>query len=101
MMIYSHFFTLDHLVSSVWTFYFAYLTFTSPHDGERPPLAAHQQGLMELIEHLEEEYEIPGKVQHHAPLTGDARIQGANQVWSEERGFAAGVLLAGWMLKVS
>jgi inositol phosphorylceramide synthase regulatory subunit len=100
-MLYSHFFILDHLLSSFWTFYFGYLTFSAPHNGDRPPLAAHQQGLMELIEHLEEEYEIPGKVLHHQPLTGDARISGAHKVWREEKGFAGGVLFAGWLLKVS
>ncbi|KDN40429.1 DUF1753-domain-containing protein [Tilletiaria anomala UBC 951] len=97
---YSHFFAFDHLLSSFWTFFFAYSTFSAPHKGERPPLALHQQGLMDLIENLELQYEIPGKVQHHSPITGEARVHGAQEVWNFEKGFAATVLIAGWLLKI-
>ncbi len=100
-MLYAHFFIVDHLLSSFWTFYFAFLTFTAPHNGDRPPLAPHQAGLMDLIETLEQEYEIPGKVLHHQQLTGEARVAGAQSVWKYEKGFATSVLLAGWFLKVS
>lgn len=73
----------------------------TPHDGTKPQLAPHQAGLMELIENIENSYEVPGSVKHHVPLEGEARKLSAEKVWSEEKDFAAGLIIAGWFVKVS
>jgi len=73
----------------------------TPHDGTKPALAPHQAGLMELIESIEKQYEVPGSVKHHIPLEGEARKLSAEKVWKEEKDFAAGLIIGGWFIKVS
>ncbi|CEH16821.1 Protein of unknown function DUF1753, Golgi [Ceraceosorus bombacis] len=98
---FAHLFLADHLVSSFWTLHFAMHWYTlQPHDGSKPQLAPHQAGLMDLIEKIENSYEIPGSIKHHVPLAGQERVDAAQQVWKEERSFSAAVLAAGWVLKV-
>lgn len=96
---YAHFFVADHLISSIWTFTFAHQVFTSPHNGDPPPTGKYQQELMQLIEQLEQQY---GETRNHSQsLTGQARVQAAQEVWNFEKHFATLAILLGWFLKVS
>ncbi|PWN90612.1 DUF1753-domain-containing protein [Acaromyces ingoldii] len=98
---YAHLFMADHLLSSAWTLLFGLWWFLYvPHNGDRPVLAPHQAGLMDLIESIEKSYEAPGKQLHHEPLAGQERVEAAQRVWREERGFSFAVLASGWLLKV-
>ncbi|CAD6936131.1 unnamed protein product [Tilletia controversa] len=97
---YANLFTLDHMLSTFWTLLFAVHWFSQPHDGAKPALAPHQAGLMDLIESIESQYELPGKVEHHVPLEGDARKALAQKVWKDERTFATFVLITAWLLKI-
>lgn len=101
MLRYAHLFMADHLLSSAWTLLFGLWWFLYlPHNGDRPVLAPHQAGLMDLIESIEKSYEEPGKQLHHEPLIGQERIEAAQRVWREERGFSFAVIASGWLLKV-
>jgi len=100
VMKFSHVFLADHMLSSTWTLYFGLDWFLyMKHDGEKPKLNEYQEGLMGLIERIESQYET-GKNVHHQPLEGQARIDAAQSVWKGERGFSAGVLSLGWLIKV-
>ncbi|KAE8258691.1 hypothetical protein A4X13_0g1511 [Tilletia indica] len=100
LLAYANLFTLDHMLSTFWTLLFAVHWFSQPHDGAKPALAPHQAGLMDLIENIESQYELPGKVNHHVPLEGDVRKALAQKVWKDERTFATFVLVTGWLLKI-
>ncbi|KAK0545305.1 hypothetical protein OC846_001165 [Tilletia horrida] len=100
VLAYANLFTLDHMLSTFWTLLFAFHWFALAHDGAKPALAPHQAGLMDLIENIEKQYELPGKVEHHVPLEGDARKESAQKVWRDERTFATFVLVVGWLLKI-
>ncbi|PKI82901.1 hypothetical protein MVES_003320 [Malassezia vespertilionis] len=109
---YAHVFILDHLISSGWTLLFALWWFIyAPHDGKPVTNSSHQAGLMDLIESLESEYRTAEEMtrfrhkeynmstpegQQHAAL----RTQNAHEIWATERGFAAVVLVIGWLLKI-
>lgn len=98
VMAYSHFFVADHLISSLWTFYFARQVFTAPHNGEPPQTGQYQKELMQLIEKLEQEY---GETRKHSDtLSGAARVEAAQQVWNFEKNFATLAIVFGWFLKV-
>ncbi|KAN0063920.1 hypothetical protein ACQY0O_003526 [Thecaphora frezii] len=104
VLTYAHLFTLDHLVSSFWTLLFAFNWYLfAPHDGTPTTKQSdHQTGLMDLIESIEGQYSTPEQIAklHHDKLTGDARKASAEAIWAEERGFAAGVLVIGWLIKI-
>ncbi|KAK0526277.1 hypothetical protein OC835_002552 [Tilletia horrida] len=94
VLAYANLFTLDHMLSTFWTLLFAFHWFSLPHDGAKPELAPHQAGLMDLIENIEKQYELPGKVEHHVPLGADARKELAQKVWRDERTFATFIYFA-------
>lgn len=98
VMAYSHFFIADHLVSSLWTFYFSHQVFNAPHNGEPPATGKYQQALMQLIEQLEKEYGETRK--HSESLTGQDRVRAAQEVWNYEKPFATLAIFLGWFLKV-
>lgn len=109
---YAHFFLLDHMVSTSWTMLFAIWWYLyAPHDGRPVSNSDHQAGLMALIESLEAQYHTPEEMAllRHKPINmstpegaaeAASRTQRAHVAWESERGFAAGVLGAGWLLKV-
>lgn len=105
VLTYAHLFTVDHLVSSFWTLLFAFNWYLfTPHDGAPPANQSnHQKGLMDLIEKIEADYRTPEEMAklHHDRLTGEERKLSAERIWAEERGFSAGVLTVGWLVKVS
>lgn len=112
MLRYAHIFIADHMISTGWTLLFAMWWYVyTPHDGKPVSNSNHQAGLMTLIESLESEYRTPEEMAtfHHANYTANTteareeaarRAKAANGVWMEERGFSAGVLASGWLLKV-
>ncbi|KAL9936396.1 hypothetical protein V8E36_004464 [Tilletia maclaganii] len=100
VLAYANLFTLDHMLSTFWTLLFAFSWYSLPHDGAKPDLAPHQAGLMDLIENIEKQYELPGKVEHHIPLEGEARKELAQKVWRDERTFATFALVFAWLLKI-
>lgn len=55
---------------------------------------------MALIESIEATYRT-GPVPEHHQLVGEARKKSAEDIWKAERGFAAGALIFGWLVKVS
>lgn len=109
---YAHIFILDHMISTAWTMIFALWWYTSAsHDGRPASNSMHQAGLMSLIESLEAQYRTPEEMAMYRhkdldPNTPEGarqvaqRRESAQQIWKSERGFAAGVLVFGWVIKV-
>lgn len=109
---YAHVYMLDHMVSTGWTMLFALWWYCyAPHDGRRVSNSDHQAGLMSLVESLEAQYHTPeemAQLRHkdidlntpEGAAEAALRAQQANETWRSERGFAAGVLVMGWLLKV-
>lgn len=105
VLLYAHMYLADHLISSLWSFYFFNLVYyANEHNGQPPSLSPYQQGLMALIESIEDQYVGAGsegmKSAHHTPLVGQERVDAAQRVWKAESSFSASVLIAGWALKV-
>lgn len=110
VMLYAHMYLGDHLVSSLWSFYFFRVVYyNTEHNGQPPALSPYQSGLMALIESIEEGYigsadAAAGKAgnasHHHVQLEGQARVEAAQQVWRGESTFSGSVLALGWLLKV-
>ncbi|PWY97788.1 DUF1753-domain-containing protein [Testicularia cyperi] len=104
VLTYAHLFTLDHMISTFWTLLFAFnWWYFTPHDG-RPTTnqSSHQTGLMDLIETIESQYRTPEQMAklHHDQLTPEQKKISAEQIWSEEKDFAAVVLAFGWLVKI-
>ena len=83
---------MDHIVSTLWTVYFgvAWWSFTA-HDGKRISNSPAQ-----------EEVSTGGaSYGHHPPILSETqRAEAALELWNEERNFAAGIIFAGWCIKV-
>lgn len=109
---YAHFYLLDHFLSTAWTIMFAVWWYHyATHDGRPVTNSDHQAGLMALIESLEAQYRTPEEMAtlRHKDIDintpeglaeSASRTQQAHETWESERGFAAGVLVAGWLIKV-
>ena len=112
MLQYAHIFFLDHMLSTAWTLMFALWWYVyAAHDGRPASNSNHQATLMSLIESLEAQYRTPEQMKqlHHADYDVNSpegmkqaqlRRESAERIWRSERGFAAGVLIAGWLVKV-
>lgn len=109
---YAHLYFLDHLISTAWTMLFGIWWYSyAKHDGHPVSNSSHQAELMSLIESLESHYRTPEQMAQlrHSTINTDTpegaaeaalRTQRARQIWHAERGFAAGVLILGWLIKV-
>lgn len=109
---YAHIFILDQMISTGWTLLFAFWWFEfAAHDGKPVSNSSHQAGLMSLIESLESEYRTPEEMAKYRHKDFDVntpegqqeaarRARAANETWMAERGFSAGVLIGGWLIKV-
>ncbi|GAA5864807.1 hypothetical protein JCM8547_009238 [Rhodosporidiobolus lusitaniae] len=87
-LLYAHLFALDHLLSTLWTAFFAVVWYAwVPHDGRRVANSDAQKAMM-------------GGSQTTGAMTDEARAAAASEVWSGERGFSAFVLVVGWFIKV-
>lgn len=83
---YAHLFALDHFISTAYTVLFAVVWWVlTPHDGRR-------------IANSEAQKEMQGG--GAGPYDPSEREALAMGVWTSERGFAAAVLVSGWLLKV-
>lgn len=85
----AHFFFVDHLLNSVWLAIFAVDWWRyNPHDGKHAANSPAQQEVAEVG---------PGK---GVPMTDAERYSAAQGLWNMEKGTAALVLAAGWVIKV-
>lgn len=91
-LIMAHIYLMDHVVSTLWTVFFgvAWWSFTA-HDGKRISNSPAQ-----------EEVTTGGaSYGHHPPILSETqRAEAALELWNEERNFAAGIIFAGWCIKV-
>lgn len=89
----AHIYFMDHVVSTLWTVFFgvAWWSFTA-HDGKRITNSPAQ-----------EEVATGGaSYGHHPPiLSEEQRAEAGLELWNEEKNFAAGIIIAGWCIKVS
>lgn len=91
-LIMAHIYLVDHVVSTLWTVFFgvAWWSFTA-HDGKRISNSPAQ-----------EEVATGGaSYGHHPPILSETqRAEAALELWNEEKNFAAGIIFAGWCIKV-
>lgn len=88
-MITAHIFLVDHLLSTVWTTLLAIDWWVYDlHDGQRPALSKVQQDIIDVG---------PGKP---PVLTPEELKVAAQQVWNQEKGSAAMIIIVGWLIKV-
>ncbi|KIO25873.1 hypothetical protein M407DRAFT_24833 [Tulasnella calospora MUT 4182] len=85
----AHFFFVDHLLNSVWLAIFAVDWWLyNPHDGKHAANSPAQQEVADVG---------PGK---GVPMTDAERYSAAQGLWNKEKGTAALVLAAGWVIKL-
>ncbi|KAL5492447.1 hypothetical protein ACEPAI_3894 [Sanghuangporus weigelae] len=83
---FAHLFFADHVLSTVWTVFFAVVWWVyTPHDGRRQANSAAQEQLMQGSGHN---------------MTDEERTAAAMRIWNKEKGLAATVLIFGWCAKV-
>ncbi|GAA5982465.1 hypothetical protein JCM11641_006124 [Rhodosporidiobolus odoratus] len=88
LLFYSHLFAADHLLSTLYTAFFAVVWYAwVPHDGRRVANSDAQKAMM-------------GGSQTVGGMGDEERVRAAGEVWLGERGFSAAVLVVGWLLKV-
>lgn len=81
---FSYLFIGDHLINTIWTVIFAVLWWVyNPHDGKRIANSEAQKDMMGA-----------------SHMTDEERKQAAQLIWNKEKGFAATVLVLGWLSKV-
>ncbi|EJD07610.1 DUF1753-domain-containing protein [Fomitiporia mediterranea MF3/22] len=84
---FAHLFFADHVLSTVWTVFFAVVWWIyTPHDGRRQANSAAQEQLMQ------------GGSGHN--MTEEERTLAAMRIWNKEKGMAAAVIIIGWCAKV-
>lgn len=91
-LIMAHIYLMDHIASTLWTVFFsvAWWSFTA-HDGKRVTNSPAQ-----------EEVAAGGaSYGHHPPILSETlRAKAALELWNEEKNFAAGIIFAGWFIKL-
>jgi inositol phosphorylceramide synthase regulatory subunit len=90
VLYFAHMFFLDHVFSTCWTVFFGVVWWAyTPHDGKRVANSDAQRAMMDAASGMEG---------HN--MTEDERTQAALGIWNKEKGFAAAVLILGWLTKV-
>jgi len=90
VLYFAHMFFLDHLFSTCWTVFFAVMWWVyTPHDGKRVANSDAQREMMGGAS---------GSEGHN--MTESERTEAALGIWNKEKGFAAMVLVLGWLIKV-
>lgn len=90
VLYFAHMFFLDHLFSTVWTVFFAVMWWVYiPHDGRRVANSDAQREMMGGAS---------GSEGHN--MTESERTAAALGIWNKEKGFAAMVLILGWLIKI-
>ncbi|KAG9017164.1 hypothetical protein FRB90_001516 [Tulasnella sp. 427] len=85
----AHFFFVDHFLNSIWLAIFAVDWWAyNPHDGKHAANSPAQQEVADVG---------PGK---GVPMTDAERYAAAQELWNKEKGTAALVLAAGWIIKL-
>lgn len=88
-LLYAHLFAIDHLVTTAYTALFAVVWYVYvPHDGRRVANSDAQKEMMGLGGEL------------LSSTSESVRKAAAEAIWKSERGFAAAVLVGGWLIKV-
>ncbi len=78
----------DHIFSTLWLAYFSVQWWVyTVHDGKQTPHSAAQEELIKSA------VGIP-------VFTDEERAKMAQELWKREKGFAATILIVGWLLKV-
>ncbi|KAL1405434.1 hypothetical protein Q8F55_009065 [Vanrija albida] len=91
----AHIYLADHVIQTLFHYIFYYrYWYQVAHDGKRELNSQAQQDIFNLALSRNETEPIPAAGQSAA----DAQI--ANQIWAEEKGYAVGVTLFGFLLKV-
>lgn len=86
---FAHVFFADHIISTAWTVFFAVVWWVyTPHDGRRDIQSAAQREIMEAG---------GGGVTN---MTEAERAAAAGELWNEEKGTAAAVIILGWLSKI-
>jgi lysylphosphatidylglycerol synthetase-like protein (DUF2156 family) len=85
---FAHLFLGDHLLNTIWTVFFAVAWWVyNPHDGKS---IAHSEAQKKMMD-----------VGGGGPkMSDEERARAAQIIWNKEKGTAAFVLIAGWLLKV-
>jgi len=90
VLYFAHMFFLDHLFSTCWTVFFGVVWWVyTPHDGQR---IANSDAQREMAGGAS------GTEGHN--MTAEERAEAALGIWNKEKGFAAGVLIIGWLIKI-
>ncbi|KAG8914908.1 hypothetical protein FRC01_003869 [Tulasnella sp. 417] len=85
----AHFFFVDHFLNTVWLVIFAVDWWVyNPHDGKHAANSPAQQEVADVG---------PGK---GVPMSDAERYSAAQALWDKEKGTAALVLAAGWIIKL-
>ncbi|KAI6001251.1 Inositolphosphorylceramide synthase subunit Kei1-domain-containing protein [Pisolithus albus] len=85
---FSHLFFLDHVLSTIWTLFFAVVWWVyTPHDGRRQANSPAQEAIRESA-----------NVSH--PMTDAQLAAAANILWHEEKGTAVAVIVLSWLAKI-
>ncbi|CAK5279732.1 unnamed protein product [Mycena citricolor] len=86
---YAHLFCGDHILSTLWTAFFAMQWWWYiPHDGARQANSQAQADLIAIANLTE------------AVLTDGERTQAAQLIWNQEKGTSAVVILLAWLAKI-
>lgn len=90
VLYFAHMFFLDHLFSTCWTVFFGVVWWVyTPHDGKRVANSEAQRQMMNGASGVEG---------HN--MTEEERTEAALGIWNQEKGFAAAILILGWLTKV-
>ncbi|KAF8587844.1 DUF1753-domain-containing protein [Ramaria rubella] len=90
VLYFAHMFFLDHLFSTCWTVFFGVVWWVyTPHDGRQVINSDAQRAMMGGAS---------GEEGHN--MTETERAQAALGIWNKEKGFAAAVLIIGWLIKI-
>lgn len=86
---FAHLFFADHILSTVWTAFFAVVWWIyTPHDGQRTVNSKAQEDILKGAE---------GSSKN---MTDSERIEAANMLWNKEKGTAGAVIIVSWLAKV-
>jgi len=89
---FAHLFSADHLLSTVWTVFFGVVWWVyTPHDGKR---VANSKAQLDLIRWSNV------TASAYASMTDVERTEAALRIWNKEKGFAAAVLVAAWLVRI-
>lgn len=89
MLYFAHLFFADHVLSTVWTVFFAVVWWVyTPHDGRRIANSPAQEEMAK------------GGTGGSKNMTEDQRITAAHLMWDTEKGTAAAVITLSWLTKV-